>query len=434
MDDFKINMLYSYIFILLVSEKKLYLNFIIESGIVIVKTFLYKSRNIFLYIYVFTIFIFSYQDNLNNFSNIIFLILFFLTFVYKRLKIKIDISILSFFIFILYISLGMFYANDKLQVITSIRTMMLLLLLVIVLINSMDNKMVINNVLKCVIIANAISLAYSIFQNGFTLSQVASNTSRLSGTMVNQNTFGINQAIASSIAFFFVSSSSEKKQKLIYFILGAILTLGVIISGSRTAIIGFLVSNTGCIFASNKKSKVLKSIAFIIAIILPLYYFKDFLNNIYVFRRMENLINFFNGNALLDGEGSINMRSYYIKLGITIFKENPILGIGISNFGSYLLNEVGYSTYAHNNYIEILATTGIIGSFIYYVLMQGTLILRCKNITDNYKYLFEFILFSRLLMDFSNVSYYRKETYLIYALSVCYCKLKSKRKVHYICQ
>ena len=51
------------------------------------------------------------------------------------------------------------------------------------------------------------------------------------------------------------------------------------------------------------------------------------------------------------------VRFEMIKVGIDLFAKRPFLGYGI---GSYRL-VAGFNTYAHNNYIELLVSIGLIG-------------------------------------------------------------------------
>ena len=56
-----------------------------------------------------------------------------------------------------------------------------------------------------------------------------------------------------------------------------------------------------------------------------------------------------------------------MQTGIDIFKQRPIFGAGADAVRSYL----GYAgnknvSYSHSNYIELLASFGIVGTLIYY--------------------------------------------------------------------
>ena len=60
-------------------------------------------------------------------------------------------------------------------------------------------------------------------------------------------------------------------------------------------------------------------------------------------------------------ERGVNVRSELIGEGLTFFYENPFLGIGLGSFTSYSKSGL----MSHNDYIEILSSTGIVGFIIY---------------------------------------------------------------------
>ena len=78
-------------------------------------------------------------------------------------------------------------------------------------------------------------------------------------------------------------------------------------------------------------------------------------------------------------KGSVTVRGYYWRAGFEMFKENPILGVGIDRYGAFFkeYREVGYplnygfnitSTNAHNLPIQIFATGGLLLGVTYLLL------------------------------------------------------------------
>ena len=63
--------------------------------------------------------------------------------------------------------------------------------------------------------------------------------------------------------------------------------------------------------------------------------------------------------AYIDSDYMTEVRTNLINEGIELFYRNPILGIGLENSRLYL------GTYTHNNFVEILAGTGIIGFYFF---------------------------------------------------------------------
>ena len=126
-------------------------------------------------------------------------------------------------------------------------------------------------------------------------------------------------------------------------------------------IIIFLALNIG----RNKQKFIKTLIAVVILITLSSILF---ISNPKLKTRMINLY-----QAVVQHEtttdGSIRERTYFRKTGIELFKSNPIIGIGINGFRGYLASiKYRHVTYSHCNYIELLATLGIIGFLIYYLM------------------------------------------------------------------
>ena len=78
-------------------------------------------------------------------------------------------------------------------------------------------------------------------------------------------------------------------------------------------------------------------------------------------------------------DGSSAYRLFLIEKGLILFKSNPIFGCGLGQFSS----ASGTGLYAHNEFIEILATTGLVGLACYY----GSYILILKRLLNSNRYL-----------------------------------------------
>lgn len=114
--------------------------------------------------------------------------------------------------------------------------------------------------------------------------------------------------------------------------------------------------------------------------------------------RLESVFNIANNSTMIDN--STAMRLYFINEGLKGFIEYPIFGHGINSFRYY------YEYYAHNNYIELLFGTGLVGFLIYYSIHLNVL----KNLLSNWKKNFFITLFVIILlfMDVGYVSYESK--------------------------
>ena len=77
---------------------------------------------------------------------------------------------------------------------------------------------------------------------------------------------------------------------------------------------------------------------------------------------------------------SVSVRGYYWRAGIEMFKDSPLVGIGVDRYGSYFkqFREASYplkygyeitSSNAHNTFIQLFATAGIFVGLLYLTIM-----------------------------------------------------------------
>lgn len=55
-------------------------------------------------------------------------------------------------------------------------------------------------------------------------------------------------------------------------------------------------------------------------------------------------------------------------MGLNAFKESPILDIGLDNARFMTMAVYGFEHYLHNNYVELLVDTGLLGFCTYYAM------------------------------------------------------------------
>jgi O-antigen ligase len=121
-------------------------------------------------------------------------------------------------------------------------------------------------------------------------------------------------------------------------------------------------------------------------------------------------------------EASLKSRASYIDLGWTYIKNNPWFGYGLDSFR---LLPNAYGTYSHNNFIEILFSSGVIGLVLYYI---PYVIYICKafskiKINNPYPKLFFTTTILLLIMDYAQVSYYDRTTIIYMLFSLAALKL-----------
>lgn len=141
---------------------------------------------------------------------------------------------------------------------------------------------------------------------------------------------------------------------------------------------------------------------------------------------VEDYINGIIGDPL---GNSFSQRKWLRQEAWRLFKLNPIVGVGIGQFRFYAAT-YGVDLYAHNNFLEILANTGLIGFIIYYGnIINMAFSSFMTSIKSKYtKSIFDILIISFLLamfvMEYGQVDYY--QSYLIFFLALFGNKVSKK--------
>lgn len=283
----------------------------------------------------------------------------FLTyFIFKNKKFTIytmwSLIIISIF------SLTIIWSSDKAESLLQLRILGQSTLIGTLLIGYLDDKDKIVDFYKIIILSGLILILYLL--SFIPLSELLSVQSRLGGiegVTINSNDIGLRLATSGLFIFSFL----RKKNSIINLSLSAVFFYFIIITGSRKAILVFIMGIIGLIFMKSKNQLVLvrNSIIVLILTLLTIY----LLLNVPILydiagSRFEGMFSaFINGSH---EDTSIIERSMMINKGLKLIESRPLFGSGVGSF-SYLS---GLGVYSHNNYIEMLVGTGIIGTLAYY--------------------------------------------------------------------
>lgn len=179
---------------------------------------------------------------------------------------------------------------------------------------------------------------------------------------VNSNALAIRFTFAFLISLYLYYLEA-KKNKIIYMISIVFNLTLILITGSRRAlIITFFCYAIFMFKKSTDISKILKNILLIlmgIVIIYQLIIKIPELYNIIGSRIQSSMQGFFSSDSSVLGAD----RTDLIEVSIQLYIKKPIFGWGIGSFSVVSGSTLPYS---HNNYVELLFATGIIGFLIYY--------------------------------------------------------------------
>lgn len=279
-----------------------------------------------------------------------------------------------------------------------------------------------SRLLDCVMWAGYIVAIYAIYYYGLnTIRSLIAAGDRIDNEFTNVNAIGMMAAYSLIITF----SKIINKHFSISLIFSVPALLMVIASGSRKAFIillfgVFFVYMTRSISQSTNPAKtILKSVLVCIVGVLTVMAIWSIPVFQPVTERLLQTLNQFTGQGRVDE--STMRRAWFIEIGLEQFLKTPIQGIGIGNS----LFIIGRDTYLHNNYIEILACSGILGIVTFY----SSYLCCFKRLMSGMKKYNEitvlcvafFVL--QLLMDFMQVSYFAKDTY--FYLMIFFMQVKS---------
>lgn len=313
-----------------------------------------------LFFYIISLFIFVDNPQLVFISRTIFIIFSALTIValIVRKKVVLDNTMILLSMFYIFSILSYTWAIDKDDVVRKIFLMGQLLLLFFLVVQSLTSIRAIEIILKAIAVSGIVLFFYAIIIYGFDniIFSIISGT-RIGREISQENTMGRLAAI-SCISLLNLGIDKNKKS---YFFLIIMPFIIVLASGSRTAIGVLIVGIFFNIFLKNRIRKKYRYL-YIIPITVMIIYVLSKFSIFYPIRlRFLELYGAFSNDS---GDGVLRLNM--VKWGLKWFSEKPILGYGIGNYGELLKNKIGSDTYSHNNFIELLVGTGLIGFLLYY--------------------------------------------------------------------
>jgi len=219
----------------------------------------------------------------------------------------------------------------------------------------------------------------------------------------------------------------QKGNIFLYYTLSIFILFMNFISGNKKVMIIPIVFIIVLLTLKNR-NRVFKNLLYLILImIILLVGYQIIMENTFFYNvigyRVEGLLNYFTGEGRIDG--STRTRFGLLNEAFSVVKEHPIIGVGLGAFRT--INT--YQTYAHNNYLELLSGTGILGLIAFYWIFLYLLIylmLKMKTIKDPLIPLLIALIVSLLVHDLGTVSYYRTILTLFVCISICYMNILQK--------
>lgn len=386
--------------------------------------------------------------NILMYSSQLLFLLFILFRYFKKKELRVSDYALFNFSFLVLSMVSVAWATSYIQWYSAFISLFQITIICILLSDYIDTDVKVNKILSYFLISSIIMVIYLVINTPITdwvdamqASTDASTSENRIGPSIGFQPNALGMICGFTIVIWLYFITSQKKYKKISMIMIFTLMGVLLFTKSRkafiTAILGLIMYWT--LYRPRKKSMFLVLIFMLLGFLLILWLIMNvpFLYNIFGFR-LVGLFGLFDSSISQDA--SVTTRVDMVQVGIDLFKEHPFNGVGFGNFSYYYFHSYnGWAeTYAHNNYVELLSSTGIVGTVLYYLVPFSMIFSLIKNwkvfININRKltaFLFTIITL-RLIMDYGMVSYDHEFIQLLTV--VCYCAvlcLKNKKRLFY---
>ena len=390
-----------------------------------------KSILVLMSIYMSSIPLFTAHGPLNVISQIFFVLAFggcALYMVLRGVNFRYDTSLMWFAGFILWCFIGILWSKDRDISVSMIITLIQLFALFLIMYSYISAYENIGSFVVALLIAGFICSLVVIGYYGLgEYIKLMLEGQRLGAPITNVNIIGLYSATTAIICFFY-GYLKGKRWSYILMVLPLITAFG---SGSRKALVMIALGVLFLIFMKYRESISIKGffklLAMLCVIVVIIYWMTTMPIFEGAFERFEQMLG-------MDGtvrDGSTRVRMRMIQAGWDYFKLHPYTGVGIGNSGYITLEYIGYTTYLHNNFIEILASVGVFGFLIYYA-MYAYLVIELYRVAiranDDYATLMLIIIVTQLILSYGAVLYYDKMTYIYAAMAAATVSI-GKRKI-----
>ena len=385
-------------------------------------------------LYMASVLVFSTSTSLNRYSQLIYILTFgtcAAILMLNKVHFKFDAFLGIMALFIIFCMFGLFWAKSQPAAYEKISTLIQLFIMSMVLFNYFINTKKTSTVISAIFISGIISSLYILSYYGISgYIKMLTDGERAGVEITNVNSIGMYMAFTVIIGFYYAYIEKRKISYLLI-ILPFIMSLG---SGSRKALLTIAIGIILIIFMDYAKKVDIEKIFKIFFIAIVFVIFAMWISSLPIFNTVFERFD----SMLASGakkEHSAYIREKMIEIGWKYFLEHPFTGCGIGNSFYITLKGVGRNTYLHNNFIELLASVGIIGFTIYYsiyIYILSNLYKIYKKTNEQKIGIILILIFIRMIMDYGMVSYYDKMTSIdltVAAAEIYIFKIRKKEEI-----
>jgi putative inorganic carbon (hco3(-)) transporter len=190
------------------------------------------------------------------------------------------------------------------------------------------------------------------------------NIKRVSGSLGNPNNTAAVFCMLLPFSMLIFRRNKKIQSLSIAFLFIIVMIVAIFLSASRGALFNLVFITMLAVLLFNWRAKLIA----ITVLLISILFFFNFFENYHGIERYQQVVT---NSGLLESR-AVKIRMEITAIGLMLFLENPILGIGSGNFKAETTNiETEYNGYLfagiapHNMYTQILAELGIIG-FIFF--------------------------------------------------------------------
>lgn len=378
---------------------------------------------VFFVVYLLGIYLLDYNAKLSIFMDIFFAFLFgiFVLIIFKQKKIRISPLIIVNFSFSLFCIFSILWAKDSFLAKEKSMTLLALSLLLLIIYNILVRLKIedFEKIIKIFCIAGFILSIYTLIYYGVnSYFNGLYNNIRMGSELTNVNHIGYIASFSIAFDLFFILI--RRKYLYIFLLIPTIIiSLG---TGSKKVVLSILITIVLIyIYQLFIKNNIKRIVQLFLVLLFAVTIF-----NLPAFKVIKDrTINSIASDGI--GDSSTIKRKLYINAGMKTFSRHFLAGIGINNSPVANKTLTGHYVYFHNNYVELLADTGLIGFTLYYVVFIVLLfkLLQFIKEKDDISAIFAIVIMNILILDYGMVSYDLKITYII--LSIVYSYIKKKK-------
>ena len=327
-----------------------------------------------------------------------------------KIVLRFDMYVVIYLVFIAYVLLTALWAKSAMSTITMARTLFRTFICAYIVYLYFVKEEDVSRLLRILMWAGYVVAIYSLMFYGVDelLKAGTDSSLRADNEFANVNSIAMCCALSCMIQ---ANEFFEKRNRwTCVFLIPVLIVIGA--TQSRKALLFLIVGVFSAFIVKKQNESFVKKFGEIIlgCVVAALIIYGLLQLEIFsgIKQRMQTMFNSFTGNGKADG--SSLTREKMIEIGWKEFTEHPVGGIGIAN--SYFITDkyLGWKTYLHNNFVELLSSGGVFAFIFYYAIYVYLFynLWKYRNADKKQTMFFAIWLLIMLALDYGSVSYSSK--------------------------